>query len=280
LELFLFARANRPTFDLTVLEKKFDTLRDFYSKNPGDYRVYGTASASLVTGGDDIWEDEPMIPGRYGRFVCFSQGLSENQLFSVAPIFQKFPPVLGLLRLKYRIFMDEQPIRIAPFPFKAPPRMFLMSQWEVIEDSQKILPALFNPKFDPAQKIYLEKEPGLIPTVGKVHGQVEWKDISTEEIMITADVSKDCVLLITDNYSPGWHTRGLPESGPYQYQVMPGNYFLTAIPLKAGKHHFLLEYRPTIFEIGKWVSIFFCILYFVMLLIGLKGNYLSLKAVS
>ncbi len=100
IELCVFAKMNRPVFELSQLQHRFDVLDDFYSKNPGDYRVYGTASASLVTGGNDIWEDEPMVLGRYGRFVCQSQGLSENQLFSVLPIFKKFPAILGITRLK------------------------------------------------------------------------------------------------------------------------------------------------------------------------------------
>jgi hypothetical protein len=36
--------------------------------------------------------------------------------------------------------------------------------------------------------------------------------------------------------------------------------------LKAGKHHFLLEYKPLAFEAGKWVSIASLILYVGMLL--------------
>ena len=260
LELFLFARTNRPTFSAAPLLKKIDVLKDFYSKNPGDYRVFGTGSASLASGGYDVWEDEPMVLGRYGRFACFSQGLSENQLFSVAPLYRDFPPQLGMLRLKYRIFMDEDPVRIAPFGFKTLPRMLLVDQWEVEPEEKKVLPALFDSRFDPAQKVYLEKDPGFVHSPGKAEGHVEWRDLSTEEVLIDTEAPKDCVLLITDNYSRGWHAVG--QDPP---EVVPGDYFLTAIPLKAGRHHFLLEYRPGSFEAGKWVSLFSGLLYVVML---------------
>src|SRR5581483_2153590 len=87
IELFAFARINRPTFELSQFQKKIQQINDFYRENPGEFRVYGTASSALLTGGFDIWEDEPMVLGRYGRFVCFSQGLAESQLFSKAPLF-------------------------------------------------------------------------------------------------------------------------------------------------------------------------------------------------
>ncbi len=278
LELFLFARANRPTFDLSVLQKKFEALEDFHSKNPGDYRVYGTGSASLVTGLNDIWEDEPMVLGRYGRFVCRSQNISENQLFSTSPVFQKFPPALGLLRLKYRVFMNEDPLRIAPFSLRDMPRVKLVSDWKLVPDSQKLLDSLFNPAFDPTKTLFLESPPDPLPSPGKPQGEVRWTDLSTDQMEITADIPRARLLFLTDNFSTGWHARAFPDSGQNHYQIMPADSFLRAVPLAAGHHHFLLEYRPLAFEAGKWVSIVSCFLYFVWLLQILKRRSSPLKA--
>lgn len=270
LELFLFARSNRPTFELSLLREKFAGMKRCYDRDAGDYRVYGTASGSLVTGKCDIWEDEPMILGRYGRFVCYSQGIPENKLFSVLPIFQRFHPVFGMMRLKYRVREEQEGFRFYPMPFKPLPRMILLNEWEVKPDAREILPALFDPKFDPARKVYLEKDPGLVPVPRKTRGEVQWEDLSTERILINADVPQDCVLLITDNYSDGWHAVGLPGSGSSGYQVVPGNYFLRAVPLKEGKHHFILEYRPWVFVAGKWVSILSCLAYVGILVLYLR----------
>ena len=272
LELFIFARANRPGFDLASVEKKFEIVRDFHLKNPGEYRVYGTGSASLVTGLDDIWEDEPMVLGRYGRFICRSQNLSENQLFSMVPIFRKFPPQLGMLRLKYRIFMNEDPVRVAPFPFNTLPRMKLMDDFQVISDGNQLLNGIFADSFDPSRKLLLESDPLPLPAPGKVQGTVTWKDLSTEKIEITADLPKAELLLVTDNYSKGWRARAFPDSTQSRYQIMPADYFLRAIPLSQGRHHFILEYRPAAFEVGKWVSIVSCILYVVLLLRGWRRH--------
>lgn len=279
LELFVFARSNRPTFDLEALEKKFETLQDFHSKNPGDYRVYGTGSASLVSGMDDIWEDEPMVLGRYGRFVCRSQNLRENQLFSVVPIFQKFPPVLGMLRLKYRIFMNEDPIRIASFPFKRLPRMQLMKNFQVIPNGTELLGDMMDAHFDPSRQVFLESVPSVVPGPEEVKGTVSWKDLSTDQIEIRADLPQAELLLITDNYSDGWHAKALPGSDQDHYEVMPADYCLRAVPLSKGSHHFLLEYRPVVFEVGKWVSIVSCILYVVAFLLDARRKVIPTRTV-
>jgi hypothetical protein len=254
LELLFFARTNRPTFEESLLQKKCGQIRDIYAKDPGDYRIYGTGAESLAAGGYDIWEDEPMVLGRYGRFVCASQGLRENQLFSVLPIFKKFSKIFGLVRLKYLVSTGANQPAVYTLPFKRLARMQLVGRWEVIPDGPVELKTLLDPLFDPGQKVVLENDPALPAASGTTMGRVEWRDLSTEETEIKVEAPQACLLLITDNYSSGWNALPFPDSGQQQYRVMPGDYFLRAIPLKAGKHHFRLKYEPWAFEVGKWVS--------------------------
>ena len=148
--------------------------------------------------------------------------------------------------------------------------MLLVDQWETISDPKSVLPALFKPKFDPAQKVYLEKESNLVPVPGKVKGSLKWRELSTEKISIDTEVSKDCILLITDNYSPGWRVKVSPKESSARLEVLPVDYFLMGIPLKAGEYHFLLEYRPWGFEVGKWVSLVSCIIYFALVYLAFR----------
>ena len=39
------------------------------------------------------------------------------------------------------------------------------------------------------------------------------------------------------------------------YDVLPADYCLRGIPLAAGFHRILLEYRPRAFVIGKWTTL-------------------------
>jgi len=261
LELFIFARMNRPTFELSLLQEKFGQFKSIYEKDPGDYRVYGTASASLVTGGYDLWEDEPMVLGRYGRFVCASQGLAENQLFSVLPIYKKFTPIFGLLRLKY-VFPDgADPSQVRPTGFNLAPRMFLVQDDKVLPETREVLDALLAPGSNPAKTVLLEEAPDPVPGPGPVDGMVSWKDLSTDRIEISVQTSKAAILVVTDNYSSGWRVVAYPDSVQKRYRILPADGFLRAIALGSGRHHFLMTYQPASFILGKWVSILSCFLY-------------------
>jgi uncharacterized membrane protein YfhO len=81
---------------------------------------------------------------------------------------------------------------------------------------------------------------------------------------ITAHCPSNALLVITDNYSKGWKAKALPDSDQKSFQVLPANGFQRGIPLQAGSHHFLLQYRPAGFEIGKWISIGALALYLIL----------------
>jgi hypothetical protein len=218
-----------------------------------------------------------MVLGRYGRFVCASQGLPENQLFSVLPIFKKFSKVFELIRLKYLVSTDANAPRVYTLPFKSLYRMQLVDRWDVIPDGPGELRALLDPSFDPGRKVLLEKVPTLIANSGKTGGWVEWKNLSTEETEVRVEASHDCLLLVTDNYASDWKVFPFPDSGQRGYQVMPGDYFLRAIPLKAGKHHFLMKYKPWAFEAGKWVSAVSLAVYFLLVWVAFRKRPASLR---
>ena len=86
-------------------------------------------------------------------------------------------------------------------------------------------------------------------------GSVQVLNASTDTIELVADVNASAILLITNSYSKGWRVKALGPSPQETYAVMPGDWAFQAIPLMAGKHHLLIEYRPTAFVAGKWLSI-------------------------
>ena len=266
LELFVFARSHRVTFDMSQLQASYNRISQYYSKNPGDYRVYGIEAKALVTGGMDIWEDEPMVPFRYAKFVCFSQGITENRLFFISPVFTKFGKIFGLIRLKNLLSDDGQALHSYGLPFPVMPQMALIYHWDIQSDSATELKVITDENFNPSQVVLLETTPGFSSIPGDAKGELGWIEHSTDEIEVQAKTIKPCVLLVTDNYSPGWKAEALADSGQKDYQVLPGDYFLRAIPLKPGYHHFILKYRPVSFEIGKWVSLLSCFLYIAILL--------------
>lgn len=155
--------------------------------------------------------------------------------------------------------------------------MLLMSDWRVVTEAPTLMNDLLDSRFKPAQTLLLESRPDPRPAPGRPQGLVHWMDLSTDQTEITADVPHPELLFITDNFSRGWHVEALPDSAQNHYQVLPADYFLRAIPLGRGHHHFLLEYRPLAFEAGKWVSIVSCFLYVGVLLSLLKRHLHSAK---
>lgn len=265
LELFFFARANRPTFEFSSLQNRFAQVRAIYQKDLGDYRVYGSADAAMGMGGYDIWEDEPMVPLRYAQFICRSQGIPENRFFSTAPMFDHFNKAFSLVRLKYLFNWGTKGLEAYRLPFQPLPRMLLLSHWEAAEGTQA-LDRLLDKDFDLRGTVLLKSRPDPQPAGGKVEGKVEWRDLSTDSIEVTADNPKPEILLVTDNYAGGWKVEAFPGDPQTTYQVLPGDHFLRAVPLLAGHHHFLMVYRPIGFEVGKWVSILSCLLFGAMFL--------------
>ena len=79
---------------------------------------------------------------------------------------------------------------------------------------------------------------------------------------------------MTDSYSRDWKAWGLADENGKQnaqreYSVLPANRVLRAIPLQAGKHKIRLEYLPTPFVVGKWISLVSLFAYILVLVFTL-----------
>jgi uncharacterized membrane protein YfhO len=77
---------------------------------------------------------------------------------------------------------------------------------------------------------------------------------STDFLDIKADLRSPALLLVTDGYSAGWRAAPLEPGPQARYDVLPADYVLRAIPLAAGRHHLRLEYSPSAFRVGRWIS--------------------------
>ena len=103
---------------------------------------------------------------------------------------------------------------------------------------------------------------------------------TSDSLTVEADVPKAAVLLVTDTYCTGWQARSLlPATAGAQarYTVLPADYCLRAIPLAAGHHRLLLEYRPRAFVIGCWTTTAALIVYTTLIVyFALSRGWFSL----
>ncbi|MEI6315135.1 MAG: hypothetical protein WCO89_09715 [Syntrophus sp. (in: bacteria)] len=160
----------------------------------------------------------------------------------------------------------------------------LVQDWQVAGSRGEIFRELGKPTFDPRRTVILEKAPWfdkLTMSGGPLTSSVEPPILSLSKdkpapmpghvksdakntcavldrggdyLTIKANLAAPAILLITDNYSRGWQVRSLKPGAQKEYEIMPANYTLMAIPLAAGEHSLRVEYRPLPFVIGAWVS--------------------------
>jgi uncharacterized membrane protein YfhO len=111
-------------------------------------------------------------------------------------------------------------------------------------------------RFDPRYTVILEDDPKLPKNeTTNQRGEIRLTDSSTDHLTIEADLPDRAILLISDAYSAGWMAQSLSGSSQENYDIVPANYVLQAVPLAGGHHHFRLQYVPPGFLLGKWVSI-------------------------
>lgn len=254
LELFIFVFNNRPSFDFRNSLQDIFAIEKIYQDDPGNYRIsVDSANDALGARKWDAAGYDSNIPGRYGRFLAAVEGKDPNTAFFDRFDLTRISPALGLTRLRYVLQPDQSGWKIQKLNLNVIPRVLVTDHWVVL-NYQDILNRTVKLDFDPRREILLESDPGLLPSNKRLISQVELTDINSDEMSIDAKVSKSAVLLIGDNYSRGWKGRALPGSSQEDYRILPADGFMRAIPLQAGNHHILLEYRPAMFMLGCWIS--------------------------
>jgi len=100
LELFIFARSNRPTFDLETT--RLPALQQFFDDHPGDYRVLlpPNPNSGMMTGSQDLWGFDPGVLRRYAEFMTFTQGRDPD----TATQYLDFPRIHPL----YKMLLEEE----------------------------------------------------------------------------------------------------------------------------------------------------------------------------
>ena len=258
IEMFTFARLNRPTFaynDLLIPQ-----FKAFYQAHPGDYRVlsFVNANTAMSTGAQDIWGYGPMAMGRYVQFMAWTQGADPDTATTYLKI-RQYHPLFKMLRLRYIFTPGEKGVTVQEYPDWMP-RISLVQDWRVAGTRKEIFQELGKQTFDPRRMVVLEKAPTPGPASAPGHLKSDGKntyavlDSASDHLTIKANLAMPAILLITDNYSRGWRVRSLNPSFQSQYEIMPANYTLMAIPLAAGEHLLRVEYRPLPFVIGAWVA--------------------------
>ncbi|MGZ4961350.1 MAG: hypothetical protein ACXWC8_02240 [Limisphaerales bacterium] len=262
-ELFVFARCSVITFDLASATS--DSARKVLAEYPGDYRVYTPANpnCAMILGGADIMGNDPSPTLRYAQFVAASEGIPPDEVTQYIPLTRNHP-ALALLRLRF-IFMQQNGREDVVETKTFLPHLLLVGQARLLTNRMDILASVTNPGFTGRDEVILESPPQPAPEPLSSSSSVRLVDSTTDTLTIEATTDKPAILLVTDAYSRFWKVHALEPSSQQNYEILPADYCLRAVPLAAGHHLLKMEYRPPAFTVGKWVSLVSVLTYFACL---------------
>ena len=128
----------------------------------------------------------------------------------------------------------------------APPRASVVPRWTVT-DGAGALRAVTALGFTPEWNAILERSPGLSPRAeSRGGGRATFAWTSPTSARITVSSPGDAVVLVRNTYDPHWHATVDGAPAP----VLRADYFLQAVPVKAGTHTIVLTYHDTTVKAG------------------------------
>ncbi len=210
---------------------------------------------------ENIYSASNDDPLQVGRYLDLMEAIGE------AP-----PPLalrlLGLMNVRYilndravadlaPVFVDGDRVHIYRHD-RALPRAYVVSQARIVPDSRELLSELMGSAFDPGREVLLEKVPGtsesarhLLEETGQPVAEVRSLHYSPNRVKIEVSLEQDGYLVLSDTFYPGW--RAYVDGR--EVEILRANYAFKAVPLQAGSHAVLFEYRPLSFQVGLLVSL-------------------------
>jgi len=241
-----------------------------------------------------IWGYDPVILDRYAQFVVFAGGsrifepiMLESAIWGNDPLTEAFhkldkyaldakgakddvrgeKALFELLRCRYIIINPGEWNGLSAYWQLGTyfPRFYFSNTYSVHPTKDSIFEEMGRLDengefaFDPKERILLESEPSPKPAEmangAKLISSIDILSETTDSVEMKISADHNTILIVTDSYSKNWHVKSLGDSVQDTYNVMPVDYAIRGIPLAAGDHHFVLEYAPESYTIGRWISL-------------------------
>ncbi|HPZ08455.1 MAG TPA: YfhO family protein, partial [Candidatus Eremiobacteraeota bacterium] len=249
----------------TPLENKIPPARMYYLIPPELLgHLHGTRNMASTKRICSLLGYNPLILQRYASYLLYAS--SGKMLSSLDPeSLGKFDLIhldnldssmMKLLNLKYvYIFMQREKYENNIIDLKNPyERAFIVRDYKVIKEDNKILEMLKSKEFNPEKILILKEDPGV-----KTKNQelVEEKVSITEfepdyiRIEINPEVKEPSLLFLSEIYYPGWKAKVHGE----ERKVYRANYLFRAISLKQGDKIVEFYFSPDSFKIGVLITI-------------------------
>lgn len=254
LELSVFAIGNRAVFSWDEYRIKRDVFRRLAAEGDGPGRWLNLTGIDAAPYGKDIWGFNTMIPLRVFEFVSYLKGWTAARIIQETRLSGEMPDGFRLMDLRYFLEGGKNGLKVFPTHFRETPRVFLSSNWRV-EGKEGVLKGIADPAFDPQKLSLLEEEPGVFPSPGAPVGKLGWEEGQDGSVEIQAENSQPQLLVVMEDFMPGWTVTASVGDGKGSYKVIPVDQVYLGVPLRPGFHHFRLHFEPPGLSVGSVVSV-------------------------
>lgn len=253
-----------------ILPPEVEALQQAVAETAGDnvglpgrvyneFRVY--EDYGLRAGVEDVWGASPLRLARYAA------------LFAEFPL-DRMWRLLGVEHvLTWRRELFEPSTLLAEYPqttdttylhrlSESNPRAWLVAQVQPATD-EEAAQLLADHQFDlettallPPDQLAVSASSGASAPPGA--NTVQLRQVSPSRVQVEVDGEQDGLLVVSENWMPGWRVEGAPPGKPVlgltPFGVYRANLTLVGIPVPAGSWRFDLVYDPDSVRYGLWSS--------------------------
>ena len=166
--------------------------------------------------------------------------LNARYFHSIFPVFREGSP--------FPLVFEGEKSYVYENPF-ALPRVYMTGGCSVMSHGE-VLAALSRQDFNPASVTLLEKTPAVSPESAE-GSSAEIISYGLNAITIKAHVEKPCIMVLSEIDYPDW----IATVGGEEREILAANYCLRALPLEAGDHEIVFEYRSSIIRKSLVLSV-------------------------
>ncbi len=200
--------------------------------------------------------------------IFLMEGYTPLGLARFIPPMSSWERTCDLMNAKYRVSVDHERGTMGMTQAEGyAPRAFIVHRGIVAASPEEAKGLISDPAFDPRSVAVFEAPPPAVYDDTARHpSAVSIDHYALNEIRMSAESGADGYLVLSEVWYPGWKAFVDGAEAP----VLRADWCLRAIPLTAGKHDVRLEFSPSSFRTGAWISSLTLALSLAALFIGRK----------
>lgn len=250
---------------LLSLEKVYRTLGPYGAEGSVYYKI------PSIDGYD------PLYIGRYGELIS---ALYDGKITQPARLGVKFSAdnkysskIFDFLGIKYILQKSSDIGKAWDFPFKKYPknkfklihedeqfliyenrdvfpRAYLVGNYRIVTNDQEIISSILDDNLDLKKTAVIEKDPNIDQTKN-LKAIAIIKTYEPNTVTIDAEANNPSLLLLTDNYYPGWKAKVNGKEA----EILRANYTFRAVVVPKGTSSVEFYYDPNSFRWGLALSV-------------------------